>query len=241
MLRRFRLKQLLDAVVTLAMGVAAAIMIWRGVGPPSGVQATTPPPKLAIEDVSSSQLTTTLEGTMSRGSADARIVLIEFADFECPFCRKYHQETFSKVEEELVASGKVRYVFRHFPLEQVHFNAVAAARAAECASEQDKFWEMRAQLFERQPEIGRAFWVPASREMGLQTARFEKCLQTASRDDRIRRDQEEANRLGVKVTPTFLLGVSEGKVVRVFRKIEGARNLNVFTEAVEALASMRTK
>lgn len=236
MFKASAVRQLFDFLVMLAMGVAAVIMIWRGVAAPPPAGAASTPPKPAIEDISSSGLTTTLDDVVTRGDANAPVVLIEFADFECPFCRKYSQDTFARVDEELVASGKVRYGFRHFPLEKVHFNAMAAARAAECASAQDKFWDMRSQLFERQPEIGRAFWVPAAKDLGLQPARFEECLK-ASRDDRIRRDQEEANRLGVKVTPTFLIGIADGRTVRVIRKIEGAHPFNVFGEVAALVES----
>lgn len=241
MLRRFQLKQLLDVLVTLTMGVAAVVMIWRGVGARSNAQANLSPLKPGIEDVSATRLTTTLDGVQTRGDAKAQVVLIEFADFECPFCRKYHQETFAKVDDDLVASGKVRYAFRHFPLEHVHVNAVAAARAAECASEQGRFWEMRTQLFTRQQEIGRAFWVPPSREMGLEATRFENCLKTASADDRVRRDHEEGTRLGVKVTPTFLLGISQNEAISVLRKIEGAHAFDVFAKAVGGLAASGTR
>jgi protein-disulfide isomerase len=232
--RSLRIRALVDLVVTLVMGVAAAVMIWRGIATPERAQARSPSAKPAFEDVSAKQLTTTLEGVPIRGAETAPLILIEFADFECPFCRKYHQEVFPKVDETLVATRKVRYAFRHFPLEKVHFNAIGAARAADCAAKEGKFWEMRAQLFQRQPEIGRAFWVPAARELGLRADSFEDCLRRSD-DTHIRRDQEEAAHLGINATPTFLVGIAEGKSVRVLRKIEGAHAFNVFNETVELL------
>jgi len=241
-LRRIRFRQVIDVSATAVIFCAAALILLRGLAPRSGAQQLTGKTAgLAVEDISAKKLVTTLDGAIVQGNRGTNLVLIEFSDFECPFCRKYYQETFEQVRRELVETSKIRYAFRHFPLEKVHFNAIAAARAAECAAYQGKFWEMRAQLFERQPEIGRAFWVSDSEKIGLQPAIFEDCVRKEPGDSRIQADQAEANRLGVTVTPTFLIGVAEGNAVRILRKIEGAHPSKVFTEGVAALTATVTE
>src|SRR6185436_20936742 len=84
----------------------------------------------------------TLAGAATKGRASAPLVMLEFSDFECPFCGRYSRETYPQVQREYVDTGKVRYVFRHTPIERIHPQAMKAAEAAECAGTQGKFWEM---------------------------------------------------------------------------------------------------
>jgi len=95
------------------------------------------------------------------------VILIEFSGFECPFCEKYSKETFGLIDQKFVATGQLRYAFRHFPLEQMHPNALAAAEAAECASNQGKFWEMRGLLFTNQKDLSQRFWQRDIPSIGL--------------------------------------------------------------------------
>src|SRR3989338_3231464 len=83
------------------------------------------------------------------GSSDAPVTIIEFSDFQCPYCAKFHFETFSQIYEKYIKSGKVKFAYRHFPL-SFHQNAQKAAEASECAREQEKFWEYADKLFSNQ-------------------------------------------------------------------------------------------
>src|SRR4051794_7424651 len=94
-----------------------------------------------------------IQGAPARGSADAKVVVIEYSDFQCPYCGKFARETFANVEQKYIAPGRVRYVFRNFPLDESHPKAFKAADAAECANQQGKFWEMHAQLFANQQAL----------------------------------------------------------------------------------------
>jgi protein-disulfide isomerase len=230
-----RVRQVVDLVVTLAMGVAAILIIWQAPGARSSTGPQTRPP--AVQDVTSSNLVTNVVNTPVKGNANARVVIIEFSDFECPFCRKYFQDTFAQVDRQLIAQGKVQYAFRNFPL-QNHSHAMSAAQAAVCASIQGKFWEMRRLLFERQPELNQGFWRKEAGVLGLNEALFERCL--GDREvKRVGDDVAEASRLGAQVTPTFLVGLrGDSGLVRVMRKVEGAQPFGLFEGVVkEVLAA----
>jgi protein-disulfide isomerase len=160
-------------------------------------------------------------------------VLVEFSDFECPFCEKYSREVFELIDRDFVATGRLRYAFRHFPLENVHPNAIAAAEAAECASQQGRFWEMRRLLFAKREELAQRFWRTDAVSIGLDATMFGSCLD-GSAVARVRADMAEGRRLGLNSTPSFVIGVTQpdGSVL-IATKIRGAQPYEVFKRAIE--------
>ncbi len=141
----------------------------------------------------------------TKGREDAPITIVEFSDFQCSFCRKFWKETLPKIEVEYVATGKVRFVYRHLvalgPLSE------QAAHGAECAGEQGKFWPYHDLLFERTGPL--AFTGGKlkgyARELGLDGKAFDGCMASGRHKDRIRRETEVARYLGATGTPTFLI------------------------------------
>jgi Na+/H+ antiporter NhaA len=137
-----------------------------------------------------------------RGPADAAVTLVEYGDFECPYCGQAEP-----VVRELLATsgGELRYVFRHLPLVDVHEHAEEAAEAAEAAGEQGAFWEMHDRLFDRKSTLGIIDVNNAACDIGLDIPRFEKALQTRRFALRVQRDIDSANDSGVAGTPTFFI------------------------------------
>src|SRR5581483_2478146 len=141
-------------LATIASGLAVLVvagLIIRGLV--SGrltvsLNASKPPSVAAVID---DKTTTVNETTVHH--AGARLAIVEFSDFECPFCGKYARDVFPLVRDQLVESGRVDYVFRNFPLEKIHHNALQASQRAECAGAQRKYWEMHDRIFARQPNI----------------------------------------------------------------------------------------
>lgn len=227
-----RLRQAFDLLVTLVMGVAAVLIIWRTVATPQAQppQAQRPP----VQDVESEQLVTSIADIPVRGNPSAPVVLIEFSDFECPFCKKHDDETFDRIDRDLVATGKIRYAFRHLPLE-MHKHAYPAAQAAECARIQGRFWEMRRHLFAHQAELGQAMWFRDAGSLGLNERLFHECVR-APHVQRLRADQAEAARVGARATPTFVVGFSQDKAsVKVLRRLEGAQSFDVFRDVIDKM------
>jgi predicted DsbA family dithiol-disulfide isomerase len=142
-----------------------------------------------------------LEGAPSRGSPMAPVTIVEFSDFECPYCGQAHP-ILAHVMDEL--EGRVRLVFRHFPL-SAHPNAMPAARAAIAAGNQGKFWEMHDMLFEHQGQLEEDDLARYAEELGLDMARFRTDLASAETQRVIERDRELGERLGVEGTPSFFV------------------------------------
>lgn len=145
----------------------------------------------------------------SLGREDAPVVMIEYSDFQCPLCRRYSEETLPKIIRDYVDTGKVRYVFKHFPL-NIHPQAVGAASASECALEQGKFWEMHKLLFAKQQlwsgqENYLSTFKAWAAELGLDEARFADCLDSDKFLANIEKDYREAVGKSLRGTPSFFI------------------------------------
>jgi protein-disulfide isomerase len=141
----------------------------------------------------------------SKGRADAPITMVEFSDFRCSYCRKFWRETLPTLEREYVATGKVRFVYRH--LVALGPPSARAAEAAECAAEQGKFWPYHDLLFER---AGSAAFTDGTlkeyaKEVGLEPEGFAACLVSGRHAERILGESTAARYLGATGTPTFLI------------------------------------
>lgn len=160
------------------------------------------------------------EDSQQIGSSGAPVTLIEFADLECEACRVAHP-TVKKILEEY--QGKIHFVFRNFPL---HKNSVLAAKAAEAAGEQGKFWEMHDLLFQKQQEWGEKqtpqteLFMSYADELKLDKERFSTSLNSAAYTDKINRDKDDGIASGVQGTPTFFLNGRQLKGVPRYEELK---------------------
>ncbi len=158
-----------------------------------------------------------------QGPTDAKVTLIEYSDFECPYCSKQF-DTMAQIKAAYPKD--VRIVFRHFPL-SFHANAEKAAEASECASDQGKFWEMYDKIFaaNKAGAMSVDAWKQAAKDLGLDTTKFNNCLDKGDKAARVAEDQAEGSNAGVGGTPaTFING----------QLIEGALPFDSFKQAIEA-------
>lgn len=155
-----------------------------------------------------------LEGEPTLGSEDATVTIVEYADYQCPFCRRYFTETFDKIKKNYIDTGKVRYVYKDFPLPQLgHDNAIQMAEAANCAKDQDMYWEMHDKLFKEQNEISprRTAKFDSSKisqwaeEIGLDMDKYNRCMDSDKYKSEVQEDLQEGQNLGVSGTPTFFI------------------------------------
>ena len=165
-----------------------------------------------------------LEGEPFLGDADAPVTVVEYSDYQCSFCRKFWAETLPQLKEGYIATGKVTFVFKDFPLKS-HPEAQPAALAAACAQEQGKFWEYHDKLFEGQRSLGDEQYATWAEELGLDGDRFASCLSSKKYQDDIQADVQEAAALGILGTPAFVVN---GKV------LSGFQPYSVFVREVEA-------
>ncbi|MGH9161120.1 MAG: thioredoxin domain-containing protein [Vicinamibacteraceae bacterium] len=156
-----------------------------------------------------------------RGDVSAPVTVIEFTDFHCPFCRRV-QPTLMEMLAKY--KGKVRLVFRHFPIDQLHPTARKASEAAWCAQQQDKFWEYHDGLFEAGNDASPAALEKVASKIGLNEARFEACTAGAEARAAVDTDLEEAQRLGLTGTPTFFING---------RPLVGGLPLDAFAEIID--------
>lgn len=139
----------------------------------------------------------------SFGPADAPITIIEFSDYQCPFCRKWFDEVYARLKETY--PDKVRFVYRDFPLTNIHPEAQPAAEAADCANEQGVFWEYHDKLFGGTLELGQEAYIQYASELGLDLTKFKQCLEERRYQKEVEADLEYAANLGVNSTPTFFI------------------------------------
>lgn len=139
------------------------------------------------------------------GRPDAPLTMVEFTDLQCPFCRQYVTVTFDDIKKNWIDTGKLRYISRDFPLD-FHPQAMAAARAARCAGEQGKFWEMRLGLMRNANLLSPEYMTRTAAEMKLDTKAFATCTASSKFDAEIHAETQEGTRIGVSGTPTFVIG-----------------------------------
>ena len=163
----------------------------------------------------------TIDPGRTRGPAAAPVTILEWSDFQCPFCREV-QPVLGRLLAEF--PDTVRLVFKDFPLRS-HELAVPAALAARCAEAQGRFWEYHDMLFLTQPAFARDELVAYARRLGLDTTRFAECLDSAAPREAVVADQREGREAGVRATPTFFVNG---------RKIEGALPIEEFRDAIRS-------
>ena len=162
----------------------------------------------------------------SIGSKDAPVTVIEFSDFECPACKYFWSNVETQFKEELVDTGKVRFVYKHFPLPQ-HKYAFKAAEASECAADQGKFWEYHDKLFENQLECKnatdhKAMVVGFAKDLNLDVNKFESCLNSNKYLSEVENDIEAGKMAKIQGTPTFFINnrtIIGPKPIKAFKEI----------------------
>lgn len=146
------------------------------------------------------------------GDPNAPVTIIEFSDFQCPFCRKFWKETLPQIKKDYLLTGKAKLVYRDFPLVQIHPGATLAAEGAECAKEQGKFWEMHDAIFEEQEKQGSGTieftaddvkkWAT---KIGLNASKFNQCLDSGKYKQEIEKDTADGSAAGVTGTPAIFV------------------------------------
>ncbi len=158
-----------------------------------------------------------------KGEEDAPVTIVEFSDYECPFCVRFYSNTFNQLKTKYIDTGKVKFVYRDFPL-SFHQNAQKAAEAAECAGEQDKYYEMHNKLFEDGVAGGVTAFKGYAQEIGLDTSKFNSCLDSGKMASEVKKDFDDGAQFGVSGTPAFFIN---GKL------LTGAQPIQAFEQMIE--------
>lgn len=169
----------------------------------------------------------------SLGSARAPVVMVEFADYQCPFCRRHAQVVFPELKTAYIDTGKVRYVVRDFPLD-IHGEAFRAAEAARCAGAQGKFWPMRESLGAHLRTLSPDSYPGLAVEIGLAPGPFKACLADHRFAAAIRADIAAARAAGLDRTPSFVIGRPTAGIV-VGRKVVGALSFKAMKTTIDEM------
>ncbi len=210
-------------VLAFAAGILVGYVVW-GTGPAGGdaqtagqssspvIDAPAPTPHYTRYDIPT-------KGFHSLGPNDAPITIVEFSDFQCPYCRRWHAETY----EPLLAAypGKIRVVYRNLPLISIHSDAFVAAEAAMCAGDQNVFWQYHDKLFSGE-SLGNAIYEQYARELSLDIPSFVDCITEHKYQQAIQADSDFALNLGVSSTPTFFvngLAIVGAQPLKIFKQL----------------------
>lgn len=234
MTRLRSLLELVSLVLTIAACGAVLYVVARGgwATPPSrAARVATPRPSDTTIPVDPASLA----GAQVEGDRAAKIAVIEFSDFQCPYCGRFAMQTFPQFEKEYVVPGKVLFAFRQFPLESLHPFALRAAEAAECAGEQGQFWKIHALTFADQTHLDGAAVHERAVKAGLDVRRFDKCLRGHA-ETQVRADEQAGRQMLVAGTPTFFIGTvqTDGRV-KVVKRLSGAVPFDEFKAAVDSV------
>lgn len=207
-------------------GISVALPAPNNQGSAASV-AQVPPP--------SNDTPATIDDDPMIGEEDAPITVIEFTDYQCPFCNRHFEQTYKKIKENYIDTGKVKYVSRDFPL-GFHAFAQKASEASECADDQGKFWEMHDLLFTNQaawsalPDALPTF-AQYAKDLKLNMSTFDSCLSSGKYKDEVIKDQADGSASGIDGTPGFWILGPDGKN----QKISGAYPYETFSAAFDGM------
>jgi protein-disulfide isomerase len=193
----------------------------------AGAQAAPQPPK-------TSRATLNMEGVAMLGSKDAPLTIVEYTDYQCPFCQRFHVTAFTELKKAYIDTGKLRFYSRDLPLD-FHPNAMRAALAARCAGEQGQFWKLRDVMGANPDKLDIDHIVGFAKDLKMDATGLRACVESEKYKDAIQADLLEAMKVGAQGTPTFVLGKStatgvEGEVM------EGAQPFPLFDQKLKELS-----
>jgi protein-disulfide isomerase len=221
------LRSILDVASTIAVILAAGGILWNlySGGSPAGNRP-------AVQPVDALRLDArTARHVRGNGS----VALVEFSDYECPFCAQHARVTEPELTKTFVDSGEIRHVVFNFPL-AMHARAPKAGEAAECAGLQGHFWQMRERLFDNPGALETRDLMERAEALGLDMALFGDCLNSGATRDKVGADMMEGQRLNVNSTPAFFLGTwKPDGTVELLKRINGAVPASLFVQTIRDL------
>jgi protein-disulfide isomerase len=221
--------RVIGALVALTLVMQAAILYHQHSTPSS----VAPPQPEPVRDAPQEAILDSKD-LPSAGNSASRVVLVEFSDYECPYCQRHAAGVGREVTERFVSPGKIRHIFVNNPLD-MHPNAKFLATAAMCAGEQGHYWEMSEAIFNSKPKT-ESDVMPLLKRLKLEDGVFRECLDSPEAEKRIARDRNSAKTLGLSGTPAFAIGIadSQGRI-RLKKFITGAQPIEVFDEVISQM------
>lgn len=230
-------------LIALALGIGYLLGNVFGVSPFTGqatgtTQGVTQQQPSQPTQQQSAKVQVSVDDDAGKGNKDADVYVIEFSDFQCPFCRRSYTQILTQLESDYIDTGKIYFVYRDFPLDSIHPAATLAAQAAECAEDQGKFWEMHNKIFDEQNKQGQGTvqfsdddlktW---SKDIGLNTQSFNQCLDSGKYAQEVQKDFQDGVNAGVSGTPTFFIGNPKDG----YTAVVGAQPYSVIKQVIDSM------
>ena len=218
-------------IISAVLAIVLILSIWTGgfgQGAPAADKAAAPTPSAPSQPSPAADLDMDelADDDPFLGKADAPVTIIEFSDYECPFCARFYSQTLGQIKSEYIDTGKVKFVYRDFPL-SFHPQAVPSAVAANCAGEQDKYFEYHDKIFINGGAGGKgaADYKRYAEEISLDIGTWETCLNNPKHKTEIQKDMSDGTKAGIRGTPGFVIN---GQL------ISGAQPFSVFQQIIDA-------
>lgn len=176
-----------------------------------------------------------VENKPAKGDPKAPLTMVEFSDYDCPFCRRFAIQVMPRLQKEYIDTGKLRYVFRDFPLTRIHPRAKGKHVAAHCSGEQGKYWEMHDVLFLKSKVRSPDQINGHAKALGLDQAKFSECVKSKRYDAHIATDLADGQKAGVRGTPTFFIGPTADGNTITGRAVRGAQPYAAFKRTLDAV------
>jgi len=187
---------------------------------PLAPQPAAPAPARPVDDKVSYAF---VPGMYTMGKEDAPLVLVEYTDYQCPFCQRFHNDAFAQIKTNYIDTGKIRFVTRDFPL-SFHENAMRGAVAARCSAEQGKFWDFRNTLIANASQLQADKIAVYAQNASLDVPKFKACLDSDKYKAAIDKDMADGSKVGVNGTPAFFING---------RMLSGAQPFDKFKEVID--------
>lgn len=230
-----KLRDWLEIVATMASIVLCVTVTWALVArrsePPPRADAPPSPGRPAPSPLPPEPIS--IETGTKLGDPSAKVVLIEYTEFKCPYCGTFARDTLPNLKRAYVDTGKVLFVLRHFPLDALHPFARQAAAGAECAGGDGKFWELHDLMFANQRALDHTSLTNHAKALGFDQNRFEACL-TGAAARRVEADVATGESLGVTGTPTMFVGLrQDANTVKLVQRLVGAQKFDAMQAALD--------
>lgn len=190
--------------------------------------------KLADSQPKAAPISLAVSEKMALGNADAKIAILEFSDYECPFCAKHYKNVLPKLRERYIDKGTVKYLMKDFPLE-FHAHAKKASLATRCAGEQEQYWPMHDAIFEAKGQVTDELVADVAKRHKLNELALKQCMADPARLAKVESDIAMGSRLGVNGTPAFLIGKIKDKQLVDYKRFDGVQSFETFASMIDSL------
>lgn len=188
------------------------------------------------KDNTNNRIEIDLRNTFPLGQESAKYAIVEFTDYQCPYCLKHSKKIVPKIKQQFIDSGVIKYFIKDFPL-SFHGQAKKAAIASRCSGQQGKFWKMHEMIISNNKKLSENVFLSFASQLNIDILAFKNCLKNPDIEKMVDADISEGDILGVQGTPAFFIGRIKNNKLIVFKKLFGSQSFSSFSKVINTMAS----